>query len=69
MGEDSNKSLVLSINDMLSDNQSSVEIAKTSKSITYKVKCYNCNPDAARDKAVEIFDELQEKYQLNQENE
>jgi uncharacterized protein YjhX (UPF0386 family) len=67
MSEDGNKSLVLSINDMLGDNQSSVEIAKTSKSITYKVKCYNNNPDNAKDKAVEIFDQLKEKYQVNEE--
>jgi uncharacterized protein YjhX (UPF0386 family) len=67
MREEGNKSLVLSINDMLSDNQSSVEIAKTSKSVTYKVKCYNSNPDAARDKAVEIFNDLQEKYKVTEE--
>ena len=65
MGDDNNKSIVLSINDLISDHQSSIEIAKTSKSTTYKVKIYATDPDIAKIKAMNIFDELEKKYLVN----
>jgi len=68
MNNSANKSLVLNVNDLLSDSQSSVEISKTSKCVTFKVKCYNNSPDLAREKAEEIFDSLQEKYSSVQED-
>ena len=41
---------------------SSIEIAKNSKSIVYKVKVYDEDPYKAKEKATLIFDTLEIKY-------
>ena len=67
MESDGNKSLVLSINDLVGDNQSSVELKQTSRGVNVGVKCYANNVESAKEQAVKAFDELLMKYQREQE--
>jgi hypothetical protein len=61
-----NKSIVLSLNDLTGDNQSSVELKQTSKGINVTVKSYASNVESAKEQAVKVFDELQQRYQVNE---
>ena len=67
MESESNKSLVLSINDLVGDNQSSVELKQTSRGVNVGVKCYATNVESAKEQAVKAFDELLQKYQRDPE--
>jgi hypothetical protein len=41
---------------------SSVEITKTSKGTTFKIKCYNPDIEEAKKQAIKIYADLEKKY-------
>jgi len=59
---DDKKSLVLNVNDVLNDHQSSVKISQMTKGITWEVKVYNSDPEKAFSVADELFMKCKNKY-------
>jgi len=59
---DDTKSLVLNVNDVLNDNQSSVKLSQTTKGVTWEIKVYNGNPEQALSVADGLFMKCKEKY-------
>jgi len=57
-----NKSLILNVNDVLNDQQSSVKLTQTTKGTTWEIKVYNSNPETAFTIAEELFNRCKEKY-------
>ena len=47
---------------------SSVVLVKNSKGVNITVKVYDIDPIAAKDKAVKLFDDLEEKYNTGVQN-
>jgi len=55
-------SLLRNVTDILGSD-SSVELSQTSKGVpTWKIKCYNGNPEDALAMASKLFDACKEKY-------
>ena len=63
MENENNKSLVLNINDVLNDSQSSVKLSQTSRGTNWEIKVYNSNPEKALEIANTLFEQCREKYQ------
>ena len=64
MESENNKSMVLNVNDVLNDTQSSVVLTQSTKGVGWKIKVYDNNPTKALEKAQELFENCKQKYHI-----